>query len=551
LIYPKSKSLKVRVLLAIALLVGSLSLSLGKSVNAFASGSAYQASGVIGQPDFTSHGYSTGPNQFDYPSSTVLDSVHHRLFVADLYNYRVVVYQLDNNNQYQNNDASYVIGAADLNSVGYDANTQNGLYEGPVSIAYDPVNNRLFVMDYYRVLVFNLSGGITDGMNASYVLGQPDFTSENDNQTRSSLDEPGEYGSGLAFDPTNDRLFVSDYERVMVYNVAPTTIANGEDASNVIGEPDFTSSNNTCSRSGLGLSYYDDAAMSLAFDDANQRLFVNNGYSCSNILVYNVAPNIISNGEDASNVLGEPDFTTDASHQDTANGLDYASGLAYNPNGDTLYVGDYYGGRILLFDVSPTTIANNEDAYGVLGQPDFATYNSGASQSLLDYNYYGAGGFAVDPATGTLFWPDQGNNRILIYNFIKMTTPPGQLSSGTVGQNYSQSLTSTQSQGFVTYSITSGSLPPGLVLNPSTGIISGKPTRDGSYTFEITAYDDNGTAGHFKDDPSYTITIAGGAVSAPDTGLGSPDQAGPWIDALALLGLLAAAGGLWSYRRHY
>src|SRR5208283_4579788 len=101
---------------------------------AYAIPSTYQASGVIGQPDFTSSGYSAGPDQFEYPNATAIDTVHHRLFVADLYNYRVVVYQLSDTNQYENNDASYVLGAQDLNTSGYDSVSQNGFDEGPAAL---------------------------------------------------------------------------------------------------------------------------------------------------------------------------------------------------------------------------------------------------------------------------------------------------------------------------------------------------------------------------------------------------------------------------------
>ena len=57
-----------------------------------------------------------------------------------------------------------------------------------------------------------------------------------------------------------------------------------------------------------------------------------------------------------------------------------------------------------------------------------------------------------------------------------------------------------------TYSLTSGSLPTGLSLTGSTGVISGTPTALGYYTFTITATDANNLTG------SQTFTIV---VSAP------------------------------------
>ena len=39
------------------------------------------------------------------------------------------------------------------------------------------------------------------------------------------------------------------------------------------------------------------------------------------------------------------------------------------------------------------------------------------------------------------------------------------------------------------YVVTTGSLPPGLVLAPYTGVLSGTPTNDGTFTFTVTVWD--------------------------------------------------------------
>lgn len=63
---------------------------------------------------------------------------------------------------------------------------------------------------------------------------------------------------------------------------------------------------------------------------------------------------------------------------------------------------------------------------------------------------------------------------------IEFGSPP----SGTVGQPYSYDFPATAPDGSV-FSISSGSLPPGVVLNTSTGHISGTPRATGSYTFTV------------------------------------------------------------------
>jgi len=53
------------------------------------------------------------------------------------------------------------------------------------------------------------------------------------------------------------------------------------------------------------------------------------------------------------------------------------------------------------------------------------------------------------------------------------------------------------------WAVTSGSLPAGLTLNTSGGVISGTPTTAGTFTFSITATNAGGTSAAV----SYTITI--------------------------------------------
>ena len=62
------------------------------------------------------------------------------------------------------------------------------------------------------------------------------------------------------------------------------------------------------------------------------------------------------------------------------------------------------------------------------------------------------------------------------------------LPNGSVGQAYSQTLVA--SNGTAPYAWSAGAgIPPGLNLDPSTGIISGTPSLVGSYTFSVTVTD--------------------------------------------------------------
>ena len=67
------------------------------------------------------------------------------------------------------------------------------------------------------------------------------------------------------------------------------------------------------------------------------------------------------------------------------------------------------------------------------------------------------------------------------------------LPNGTVGAPYAQTLEAAKGTPPYTWSIASGSMPPGLSLDASTGAITGTPTQAGSYSFTVQAVD-NSTA---------------------------------------------------------
>ena len=66
------------------------------------------------------------------------------------------------------------------------------------------------------------------------------------------------------------------------------------------------------------------------------------------------------------------------------------------------------------------------------------------------------------------------------------------LANGTRAVPYSQLVTATGGVPDYIWSITSGSIPAGVTLNSSTGLISGIPTTGGSFTFTVTVRDQGG-----------------------------------------------------------
>lgn len=74
---------------------------------------------------------------------------------------------------------------------------------------------------------------------------------------------------------------------------------------------------------------------------------------------------------------------------------------------------------------------------------------------------------------------------------IEITTP--SLPNGTVNTAYACTLVeTTNGVAPVSFEIASGSLPPGLTLNPSTGEVCGTPTEPGSFSITVRATDSRG-----------------------------------------------------------
>ncbi|MGH9643096.1 MAG: Ig domain-containing protein, partial [Terriglobales bacterium] len=83
----------------------------------------------------------------------------------------------------------------------------------------------------------------------------------------------------------------------------------------------------------------------------------------------------------------------------------------------------------------------------------------------------------------------------------------GSLPGGTVNQSYNAVLSVNGGTSPYQFSVASGSLPPGITLNPATGSFTGQPTIAGLYTFQVMVKDspqpDSGTQ-------NYSVQIGGG-----------------------------------------
>ncbi len=456
-----------------------------------------------GSPNFYSNGdYNYNPNSagLSFPSSTTIDTVHHRLFVANAFDNSILEYDLDANNNVIDKLADHVLGQANMWSAGSGL-TQNGSH-WPWALAYDSNHNWLYSVEYWnhRIMVYDVAG-ISDGENALYVLGQADFTHNTEAATATTVNSPND----VAYDNIHQRLFVADSGnwRVLVFNMSGT-VSNGMAASYVIGHTDLTT-----------LDWIDDDASmddpyALAYDPTHNRLFVGDD-SDNRIMVFNL--DNLANGMHASYVIGQPDFLTyDTAGSAGQNTLPWTQALDYDVNTGQLWVSDR-DNRVVMFDTN--NLVNGMPATAVLGQADFSGDIYGLSQSQFGFAY----DLVVDPTNYRLYIASDAN-RLTWYDLPQITT--ANLPDVTVGNSYSQPLTATGLQGTSTFSLLSGALPPGMSLQ-ANGTVTGTPTAAGTYNFTARITDDNGSAGLLYSNRVLSLTVAD-ILQAPSSGGGGNQQ---------------------------
>jgi hypothetical protein len=133
-----------------------------------------------------------------------------------------------------------------------------------------------------------------------------------------------------------------------------------------------------------------------------------------------------------------------------------------------------------------------------------------------------------ETATATLEFP----------YFLDIAT--GSLSNGAVGAMYFQSLLATGGTPPYTWQLTSGTLPPGLTLHPSSGSITGTPTSPVSatpLTFTVT----DSSSPPQSTAATFTLTVTASTFSITTTALPNGVVGVPYAQTLA------AAGGTTPY----
>ncbi|WP_168170772.1 putative Ig domain-containing protein [Rhodanobacter sp. C01] len=119
-----------------------------------------------------------------------------------------------------------------------------------------------------------------------------------------------------------------------------------------------------------------------------------------------------------------------------------------------------------------------------------------------------------------------------------ITLSPGTLSGMTDGLATSQAISSAGGTGPYSFSVTGGSLPPGLSLS-STGTLSGTPTAAGPYSFTVQAKDSSTGTGPYYGTQTYSGTIGTPTITLSPSGTLNAAYAGAFSQSFTATGGVA------------
>jgi sugar lactone lactonase YvrE len=472
---------------------------------------------VIGQPDFVSNqgnqGASTNAAGLSGPNGLAVDAGGN-LYVADTYNCRVLRYQSPLANgaaagQVWGQGGSFITancGGASPTSLYY-----------PSDVAVDG-SNSLYIADLYgqRVLEFQEIANPPSNFNANIALGQPNTTSGGCNQgTGIPAANTLCYPAGFALDGSGN-LFVSDSNnsRVVKY---PAPLTSNENASVVLGQPDFThNSPNELTAS----SQNQPQQIAIDASATPHRLYVADS-SNNRVLGWRNATSF-TNGAPADMVIGQPDFNSSGCASPSATSFCNPLGVAVDASGN-LYISDNSYSRILEFTSPFASCGSFPCVYAgsanlAIGQNTITGKNftkSGCNQggSVTSLTMCNPRQIAVD-SVGNLYVADYGDNRVAEYNTPLATTTVTGSGDAKIDLVWGQGkVLSTSSCNKVGGVPSAGNLcnPTAVATDPSNNVYIGDYGNhrvvEFNETTNATTAPSNATANHvFGTGNSFTVT---------------------------------------------
>jgi NHL repeat/Secretion system C-terminal sorting domain len=300
------------------------------------------AEAVLGQANFTSNDGNAGTGSvLNEPTGIAIDASGN-LWVADFNNKRVLRFA---------NAATIASGAAASGVLGQPNFASSAFTPISASLMYGPFSvfcsgTTLYVADgdNFRVLRYDNAASLANGAPANAVFGASNFTTMGDaylgTATAANIGYPGQIYVDAA-----DNLWVVnlDFHRVLMFPNA-STAANGEAATLVLGQPDFSGNNPGSTASTFTQPYG-------LYGDGSGNIYVADG-SNNRILIFANAASL-SNGAAATYVLGQPDFTSTA-NGDGASQLYFPENLWVSTSGITLMAADPGNNRVMIWTPAVT-----------------------------------------------------------------------------------------------------------------------------------------------------------------------------------------------------
>ena len=153
---------------------------------------------------------------------------------------------------------------------------------------------------------------------------------------------------------------------------------------------------------------------------------------------------------------------------------------------------------IVVTPANPTIVAGGTQVFTATG-----TYSDGSTQNVTSQATWASSksSVATVSTTGVATAVSAGNTAIsatlagvtgsstLVVQAPPIAITTTSLAAGTVGVAYSATLTASGGTTPYTWLIASGSIPPGLTLNPDSGAIAGTPTAAGALSFSAQVTD--------------------------------------------------------------
>lgn len=273
----------------------------------------------------------------------------------------------------------------------------------------------------------------SNGQNATHVIGQSDFTSGAGNTTNNTLYLSNSYGGGMAIDFTTNKMYVADCANNRVLRYSYP--AGGFGSDQPAAEAVFGQTNFSGFGAGISSTTMSQPKAVFAIRDT---LWVAE-YTNNRVTAFFNASSK-TDGAAADLVLGQPDMTT-ASTGTSAIKMSTPSCVTVDGSGN-VYVSEYLNNRVLKFNKA--SLANGAPADVVFGQAVKTTAVSGNGATNL------SGPWDIVVKNNSLFVAEYSNHRVIRYDNISAATD-GAAGANIFGNTVMGGGFNTTTQGSVSY----------------------------------------------------------------------------------------------------